>query len=59
MILNRLMKSSGKCIPKSKAYIFLSLSISGTAKEESNTFYKYEYKYTLCAIYKTQTGFCK
>ena len=39
--------------------IFLSLSISGIVKAGSNTFYKYEYKYKICVLYKTQTGFCK
>ena len=39
--------------------IFLLLSISGTVKAESNSFYKYEYEYKLCVLYKKQTGFCK
>ena len=39
--------------------IFLSLSISGTVKGGSNTFYKYEYKYKICVLYKAQKGFCK
>ena len=43
MILNKLIKSSGKCNSKSKTS-FLSLPISGTVKVESNTFYKYEYE---------------
>ena len=49
-ILNKLIKSSGKCNPKSKT-IFLSLSISGIVKVKSNTFYKYEYHYTICVCY--------
>ena len=32
---------------------FLSLSISLTEKAESNAFYKYEYEYTICMLYKT------
>ena len=43
---------------KAKTY-FLSLSISRIVKTGSNTFYEYEYKYTISALYKTQTGFCK
>ena len=39
--------------------IFLSLSISGIVKAGSNTFYKYEYKYKICVLCKTQTGYCK
>ena len=58
MLLNKLIKSSAKCNTKSKTY-FLSLCTSGTVKAESNIFHKYEYEYTLCALYKTQTGFCK
>ena len=58
MILNKLIKSSGKCNSKSKTYFSFAF-ISGTARVESNTFYKYEYEYTLCVLYKTQTGFCK
>ena len=54
MILNKLIKSSGKCDPKSKT--FLSLFIPGTVKAESNnTSYKYEYEYTFFVLYnKTQ-----
>ena len=44
LILNKLIKSSGKCNSKST---------------ESNTFYKYEFENTICELYKTQTGFCK
>ena len=58
MILNKFIKSSGKCIQNVRL-ILLSLSISGTVKAESNTFYKYECEYTLCVLYKAQTGFCK
>ena len=36
--------------------IFLSLTISGIVKAESNTFYKYEYEYTICVQHKRQTG---
>ena len=56
MILNKLIKSSGN--PKSNTYFSFAFR-SGTVKAESNTFYKYEYEYTLCVLYKTQTGFCK
>ena len=57
-MLNKWIKSSGKCNPKSKV-ISLSLSFSGILKVESNTFYRYEYEYTICVLYKTQTGCCK
>ena len=30
--------------------IFLSLSMSGTVKAESNMFYKYAWGYTLCVL---------
>ena len=36
--------------------IFPSLSIPEIVKAESNTFYKYEYEYTVCVLYKTQKG---
>ena len=45
-------------IPKLRL-IYLSLSISGIIKAGSNTFYKYEYEYKICALYKTQTGLSK
>ena len=54
-ILNKLIKSSGKCNSKSKI-IFLSLSISGIVQVESNTFSRYGYEYTIYVLYKTQTG---
>ena len=57
-IFNKLIESSGKCNPKSKI-IFLSLFISGIVKVESNTFYSCEYEYTICVLYKIQTGCCK
>ena len=47
MILNKSIKSSGKCNPKTKI-IFLWLSISGNIKKERDTFNKYEYKYKIC-----------
>ena len=55
MILNKLIKSRGKCHSKSKTYLFFCYP----SQAESNTLPKYEYEYTLCVIYKTQTGFCK
>ena len=45
-------------IQNPKHSFILSLFISGIVKVESNTFYKYEYEYTICVIYKTQIGCC-
>ena len=57
-MLNKLIKSNGKCNLKSKI-TFLLLSISGMLKVESNTFHRCEYEYTIWVIYETQTGCCK
>ena len=46
-------------VTKNLGIIFLLLSISGIVKAGSTTFYKYEYEYTICVLYKTQTGFCR
>ena len=53
-----MIKSSGKCNPKSKTYFSFAFH-SGTVKAESSTCYKYEYEYKLCVLYNTQASFCK
>ena len=57
-ILNKWSNQAVNVIQKLRV-IFLSLSIPGIAKKGNNTFYKYECEYTICALYKPQTGFCK
>ena len=49
-MLNKLIKSSGKCNAKIETFFF-PLSISVIVKAGRNTVYKYEYEYKICVPY--------
>ena len=54
-MLNKLIKSSGKCKPKTQTYFSFAFHL----RDIRDTFYKYEYEYTICVLHKAGAGFCK